>query len=355
MNKTHIFIVKIKNYFLPFILFLFTISLLVFSSSSILAAKNGLKLWANSVIPSLFPFFVATELLLKTNIPYILGKIFNRFMKPLFNINGEGSFAVIMGWISGYPIGAKIASDFRNKKILSKEECERLLSFTNTSGPLFIVGTVGISLFGSIQIGILLLLTHLLAAITVGFLFKYWKHSSYNKNKIIIKHNNINNKNNVNNNVNFKNLGGILGESIYNSISTILIIGGFIVLFSVIVSILNKSKFLYLACYLLNPAINFMHIPSSFSSPVLTGIIEVTNGIAQIASIKIKAISINIIITSFLLGFGGISVLLQVLNVISKTDLSIKPYIIGKILHANIAAFYTFIFINIIPFFNYNL
>ena len=351
INKTYFFIIKIKNYFLPFVFCLFTISLLVFSSSNLLAAKNGLKLWVSSVIPSLFPFFVATELLSKTNIPYLLGKIFNKFMKPLFNISGEGSFAVIMGWISGYPIGAKIASSFRNKKILSKEECERLLSFTNTSGPLFIVGTVGISLFGNIQIGILLLITHLLAAITVGFLFRFWKYSPHQKNNNSIKQFSSNNHLNVN----FKNLGGILGECIYNSISTILMIGGFIVLFSVIVSILNKSKFLYLASYLLNPLINFMHIPSSFSSPILTGIIEVTNGISQVANIKIKAISINIILTAFLLGFGGISILLQVLNVISKTDLSIKPYIIGKILHANIAALYTFILINLVPFLNYNL
>lgn len=64
------------------------------------AAKSGLKLWANSVIPSLFPFFIATEVLSKTRIPYQLGKTFNKLMKPLFNISGEGSFAIFMGWLS---------------------------------------------------------------------------------------------------------------------------------------------------------------------------------------------------------------------------------------------------------------
>ena len=68
-------------------------------------------------------------------------------MKPLFNIRGEGSFALIMGIISGYPVGAKIACNFRKNNVCSKEECERLLSFTNNSGPLFIVGTVGITMF----------------------------------------------------------------------------------------------------------------------------------------------------------------------------------------------------------------
>ena len=82
---------------------------------------------------------------------------------------------------------------------------------------------------------------------------------------------------------------------------------------------------------------------------------EITNGISLIANIHIKEISLNIIFTAFLLGFGGISVFLQVLSITSKTDLSIKPYIIGKILHGTFAAFYTFLIIQFIPIFNLNL
>ncbi len=129
----HFSVIKIKNHILPCFFLLFTISLVVFSSSNLIAAKSGLILWATSVVPSLFPFFVATEMLSQTSIPYLLGKIFNIFMKPIFNIRGEGSFALIMGIISGYPVGAKIACNFRKNHILSKEESERLLSFTNNS------------------------------------------------------------------------------------------------------------------------------------------------------------------------------------------------------------------------------
>ena len=64
-------------------------------------------------------------------------------MRPIFNVPGEGSFAFIMGIISGYPTGAKILVNFRKNNIVSREECERLLSFSNNSGPLFIIGTVG--------------------------------------------------------------------------------------------------------------------------------------------------------------------------------------------------------------------
>ena len=129
----HFFVIRLKNHILPIIFLVFTICLVAFSSSNLAAAKSGLTLWATSVVPSLFPFFVATELLSQTSIPFLLGKIFNVFMKPLFNIRGEGSFAFIMGLISGYPIGAKIACNFRTNTVLSKEECERLLAFTNNS------------------------------------------------------------------------------------------------------------------------------------------------------------------------------------------------------------------------------
>ena len=156
---------------------MFGISLLIFSKSNLTAIKNGLKLWANSVVPSLFPFFVATELLMNTNFVNILGRFLNHFMKPIFNIRGEGSFGLIMGIISGYPVGAKIACDFRTNNICDKEECERLLSFTNNSGPLFIVGTVGISMFGNSSIGLLLLITHILSSLTVGIIFRFWKYN----------------------------------------------------------------------------------------------------------------------------------------------------------------------------------
>ena len=349
MKKNYIYIFKIKQLILPFILIIFTGCLVIFSNTNLMAVKNGLVLWANSIVPSLFPFFVATELLSYTNFAYYLGRILNRFMKPLFNIRGEGSFAFIMGIISGYPIGAKIAANFRENNVCSKEECERLLSFTNNSGPLFIIGTVGISMFGNSTIGFLLLITHLLASISVGIIFRFWKYNikcSSNSNNSYIS---------SKNNLSWCNLGGIIGNSVSSSINALLLIGGFVVLFSVIISILQRSQLLYVLADCIQPLFNLLHIPDTFSTGFISGIIELTNGLNMISNILIKKLSINIIIASFLLGLGGISILLQVWSTISKTDLSIKPYIYGKLLHACLSAFYTFIFLNSFSFFNFDL
>ena len=345
MKRFYIF--KLNQLILPFVLIMFTACLVIFSRTNLLAAKNGLVLWANSVVPSLFPFFVATELLSHTNFTYYLGKLLNKFMKPIFNVHGEGSFAFIMGIISGYPMGAKIAANFRENNICSKEECERLLSFTNNSGPLFIVGTVGVAMFGNSTIGFLLLISHILASITVGIIFRFWKYNSKSDANGSFKYSN--------NDITLSNLGGIIGSSITSSINTILLIGGFVVLFSVIISILQTSHLLETLSNCVEPLLSIFNIPESFSSGFISGILELTNGLNIICNIPEKKISINIIMASFLLGLGGISILLQVWSTISKTDLSIKPYILGKLLHACISATYTFFILKNFVFLNFDL
>lgn len=273
-------------------------------------------------------------------------------MKPLFNVRGEGSFALIMGIISGYPTGAKIACNFRENNTCSKEECERLLSFTNNSGPLFIVGTVGISMFENTTIGLLLFFTHILACITVGIIFRFWKYRSVSDTSFFAKYSSTTGNSR---NISLLNLGEIIGNSITNSISTILMIGGFVVLFSVIISILKASSILQLLATAISPTLKMIGIPEVLSSNIITGFLEITNGIRAISSIHLKSISINIVTAAFFLGFGGISVMLQVFSIIAKTDLSPKPYVIGKLLHGIIAAIYTYFFIYMFPIFNFNL
>ncbi len=377
-SKCHFFVLKIKRNLFAIIFLIFAICLLLFSKNNLPAIKTGLTLWATSVVPSLFPFFVATELLLHTSIISFLGRLLNKIMKPLFNISGSGAFCFIMGLISGYPVGAKIATEFRNKNICSKPECERLLSFTNNSGPLFIIGTVGISMFGNTQIGILLLITHILGCISVGILFRFWGNKN-NSNTNTKKHTNTTNaiKNNKNKNfdktsqesknyiktpsisntesITISNLGKILSESITSSTNTILMIGGFIIIFSSIISILNTSGIFKTLTLISSPIFKLLNLDTNFCTPILTGILEITNGIKQISMIPIKTISINIILSAFLLGFGGISVFLQVYSITSKSDLSIKPYIYGKLLHGLLSALFTYIAIQIFPFFNLDL
>lgn len=335
--------INLKKNIISIIFLLFTICLIVFSKSNIQAVKNSLNIWVNNVIPSLFPFFMATELLNHTNMPRIVGNIFNKIMKPLFNVPGIGAYALFMGIISGYPVGAKIVTNFRNNNLCTKEEAERLLTFTNNSGPLFILGTVGVTLFYDSWVGLLLLCTHILSCISVGIIFRFWKNNAKEKRNV----------DTLETNVTFNSLGEVLSKSILSAINSVVLIGGFIVLFGIIFSILQKTYILSFLKLPLVPIFNLLNIDTNFIIPILTGVLELTNGVTAVSAIASKNLGINIVICAFLLGFGGISIMLQVLSIISKSDISIKPYILGKLLQGTLAAFYTFLIINNFSFFNY--
>lgn len=326
-------VINLKKYFFTIIFIIFMITLLIFSNNNLIAAQKGLSLWAINVLPTLFPFFVATELLCQTNFTYILGKFLNKFIRPIFNVPGESVIAVILGTISGYPIGAKVVCNLKNQKIISKIEAERLISFTNNSGPLFILGTVGIALSGNKQIGIILLISHLLASLSVGYCFSFWKKDKLDVN---FKETTFNSKLAP---IKVSEIGEILGNAIKKSISSILSIGGFIVLFSVILSILENSGLFYI----ITTFFSKFGISEAISLSAITGIIEVTNGVNLSTAIYSSFPFFSILLTSFLLGFGGLSVLLQVYSIISKENISIKPYFFGKLLQGIFSVIFTFI------------
>jgi sporulation integral membrane protein YlbJ len=321
----------------------------VFSKQNLQATKAGLLLWSNSVVPALLPFFIATELLSYTNIIKKIGNLLNKYMRPIFNVPGIGAYAFIMGIISGYPVGAKIVTKFRNDGLCTQAEAERLIAFTNNSGPLFIIGTIGISMYSSTEIGLLLFITHFISCILVGIAFRFWK---YMDNEKIYNYNVSSSSNTI---VNFSNIGEILSKSILNSFNTIIMIGGFVIIFSVVISILNNCNFFNFVLFLLTPIFKKLGISTNFIIPFASGIIELTNGLNLVSIVAQKSISTNIIISAFLLGFGGISVLLQVLSITSKSDISIKPYFIGKLLQGTIAVILTYILIRICPIFNLDI
>ncbi len=257
--KTNFIVVSLKKYIVSIISVIFIVTLVLYSKSNMQAAKEGLELWATSVLPSLFPFFVATEILCSTNIIYLAGKFFSKSVKKIFNVPGEGAIALIMGIISGYPTGAKIVVNFRENDICTKEEAERLLAFTNNSGPLFIIGTVGISLFGNIKIGYILLFSHILSCLIVGYIFRNWK-KDYSHSRIFSK------KEEKQKQIRLRDLGEILGSSIKKSIGTILNIGGFIVIFSVILSILKSGGFFNI----IENICDILHLPGELGSSIIS-------------------------------------------------------------------------------------
>lgn len=229
--------------------------------------------------------------------------------------------------IGGYPIGSKITSDLLEEKSISKNDANHLIMFVNNTGPLFLLGAVGIGIYKNSQIGILLLISHYISAILIGlitgFLKKENKISSQPK---IIKFQIIK----------LSEIGNILNETIKKSINIVLSIGGFIVLFSIISSLLEQTKITaLLSKYIL------WFLPVKTSNALISGVLELTSGINKISLENIPLIY-KLSITSFLIGFGGLSIHFQTLSIISKTNISFLRYILGKTMHGIISGIFTY-------------
>ena len=239
---------KLKEYSISILVISFFVMLILFSKQSLLAAQNGLELFLNSVLPSIFPFLVIVNILLNLELLKKICKLFHPITKKVFKLPGISTLPIVIGLLSGYPIGAKISNDLYSKNLISKNTAEKLLGFTNNSGPLFILSYVGISLYHDVMTGILLLCTHILSAITVGIIFGIFDRK--NLSRVIVDtvyEKYINEENECNKNIK-KNISfsQIVIDSVKNSVSTILIIGGFIVFFSVVIELLQNSNLFYI-------------------------------------------------------------------------------------------------------------
>lgn len=370
-------VIYIKLLSVPALCIIFILCLILLSGTAVKAAQNGLNLWAGVVVPSLFPFFVAAEIMNSTGFIRASGSLLEPVMRPFFNVPGSGSFALAMGVTSGYPVGAKITCDFRKSGDLTKTEAERLLAFTNNSGPLFIVGAVGTGMYGSPRLGIFLFIFHFLACITVGFIFRFYKAGRKSKigrisgrrypaewkNRRSNCENRLSRRENrpplaaaaVNpfrafrrkllddHNSTGLNFGTILGDAIRNSVSTILAIGGFIVLFSVIIYLLSDTgvinTFADVSAYVLSP----LGIDKTVIKGLLSGLFEITTGSGLVGAAAGIPLYQQLPAASFIIGWAGLSVHFQVMSIAAKTDISIRPYLLGKLLQGIISAMYTWI------------
>lgn len=298
------------------------IFIFIYPREVMLSAKAGLLLWYNSVLPSIFPFLITSGILIEIGVVRKLGRYLEPVMRPLFNVPGSGAFALVMGSLSGYPLGAKIVADLREKNAVTKEEAQRLISFCNNSGPLFVVGAVGTAILGSVRAGYFILITGYIASLIVGLLFRFYKSGERHNSRVSAQKY-------VLSQTQPQPFGKILGGVVSRSVETVLQIGGFMLLFSVLISILERSGLLSMCANILC----VFFVPENLALPVTKGIIEITNGAKAVADTAVH-INQKVIVTSMIISFSGLSIFAQTVSFISKTDISAKVYAFSKILQA---------------------
>ena len=163
---------KVRDALAALALLIATAALVISPGEAINGAKDGLALCFNVIVPSLFPFFVLSSLVVDLGLAAYLGRAMEGLMRPLFRVSGSCAAAVALGFIGGYPVGARTALQLYEQGLCSKTEAERLLAFCNNSGPAFILGVVGAGVFGSVRAGVWLWLIHIFAALLTGLAFR---------------------------------------------------------------------------------------------------------------------------------------------------------------------------------------
>lgn len=157
-----------KKLFLISAAIIFAALLLLHPEAAAAAVRDGLQLCARTVVPSLFPFFVVTTLLLQLGLDSVIRPLCAPFMQPLFRLHGQCAAPLLAGLLGGYPTGARAAAQLYEQGGISRAEAERLLGFCNNCGPGFLIGFVGAGVLGSAQTGVWLLAIHAAAALISG-------------------------------------------------------------------------------------------------------------------------------------------------------------------------------------------
>lgn len=302
--------VKISKTFYGVLLFIAMAFIALRSQVVMTSVKKSLELCFSSVIPALFPFMVLSSMFVSYTSDSSFGHI-GKLLSRLFGISPCAVSALICGILCGYPIGAKCTAQLFESKKITASEAESLIAYSNNSGPLFVIGAVGIGILHSVKAGIILYVVQLISSFFAGIVLRKSTYISALGAHI------------------YPTQRKTLITAVCDSVFSILKVCGFVVFFGVINA-------------LAEPLVNIL--PPVFSC-MAASFTEVTCGINFI-SLKLPSITHKIIASSFALGWSGLSVHMQVKSIVSPLGISMKKYYITRILMGTIssASLYTIIF-----------
>ena len=309
-------------FLLPFLIMLSF--LLLFPDTSFTCAASGLMLWFETLLPSLLPFMIISNLLIRTDLLKKWIRIPSGLWHRFFALTCDGAYALLLGFVCGYPMGAKVTADLYRENRISKKEAEYLLTFANHPGPSFLSSYVCLQALGQKALILPTYCIIYLANYLCCLLFrKKADHSAIaadtcppagNEKEISIQ----------------SPLGEILDTSIMNGFESITKLGGYIILFSVFQGVIKK-----------------VFAPLGPGMYVMCGVTEMTTGITALAG---TGWSLTFLYPMLLgiTAFGGICVAAQTKSMLAGTDLSFGPYVWAKLTNFLLTGLLAFLFVEII-------
>jgi sporulation integral membrane protein YlbJ len=283
-------------------------------------------LWFINVLPTLLPFIILSNLIIRINIAGKISGLIYPVFGRIFRVSPNGCYPILIGFLSGLPMGAKAVADLCAEEKIDRNESHFLLSMCNNASPIFIMSYIGINQLKMPHIRFPLFVIIYGSSILSAIIYRIYQNH-YNDNKKMLSNTETYPplRKSKYNSVRFS--FDIVDESIMNGFEIVTKIGGYIILFSILAQIINQigSSFI-------------------FYKAIAMGLLEITTGIDQICKIRMDG-NIKIVLVSFLASFGGLSGLAQTKSVLGVSRLSIKTYMPVKLLSALISILLSLIYI----------
>lgn len=318
-----------KNYVICFFISIVIVLFFVNLDVSISAALAGAKLWFKAMLPTLFPFLVICNLLISYDGITVYSKILGPLLCKPLGLSKSCSFPLAASFLCGYPLGAKYCTDIYELGYIDRKEYIRLLNVASNCGPLFIVGSVALAMLGNAKLGYILLIANYLSLIIIGFITKTKASSSSLESKMPT--------------IKIKNFGVAFKEAIDNALTTTLTVGGFIILFSVVIAIIKNNAQISIV---FNNIESLINLPKDSLYALFLGSIEITNGCNILANSSLT-LPFKLSIISFLCSFSGLSIIAQVTSFTSKHDVPTARYMLLKLVQGIVSFIITFAISNL--------
>jgi sporulation integral membrane protein YlbJ len=324
------------------------------------ASLSGLTVWWEFVFPALLPFFILSELLLGFGVVHAAGLLLEPLMRLLFRLPGVGGWAVAMSFTAGFPSGAKAAADLRRDGSVSREEGNRLLALSHLCSPIFITSVIAVGFLEHPELGLPLVAIHLISALLAGlivgrFLFRPSKADEERAKAATVlrtrppaERRGLFKLGAVMADAHRKDgrpLGRLLGDAVGSAVQSLLVIGGFMIIFSVLVRLLSIVGLADGMRWLLQAVFLPWGMPAHLAEGAVTSLFEVHLG-AYTISRSGDMTTWGAAMLSAVIAWGGLSIHAQVKSFISGTDLRYSPFLIARVVHAFVAILVTFVLWN---------
>ena len=281
---------------IPVFLFVVLVALLFDPARYFRSVQGGVVLFASSVLPSMLPYFFFTKLLTGTGCVGALSATVGKPVGKAYRVAPIAAYPLLMSFLAGYPVGARVLADLYDKKLISAEDVSRAFSFSSTSGSMFVFGSVGASILKDVRAAILILVCHYLGALINGFLYRGKK-----KDAPVVLLPPLS-----------SSAEDLLSDAMYQSVLSLALVGGFLA----VTNLLGDMA----ADLLCKVGLASLFSGGTLASGLLYGFFEVTRGCVEFSALALSRVW-KTALCCLAVSFGGLSVILQSMAFLGKSGI----------------------------------